>query len=171
MELQVGDRVVHPIYGVGRIAAVGKKRFTGEARVYYEVVAEKTTVWVPMESSDAIGLRRLTTKIDLAAYRKVLKSRPLSLTQDHTRRRTELAAGLKQGSFQALCEMVRDLTARGWHKPLGSADAAYLRRAHDHLCEEWASADGVSIAAANEEIDSLLLESRQADKKTAVGPI
>jgi len=161
MELQVGDRVVHPIYGVGRIATVGKKRFTGEARMYYEIVAAKTTVWVPMESSEAIGLRRLTTKPDLATYRKVLKSRPISLDQDHTRRRMELAERLKQGSFQALCEMVRDLTARGWRKPLGSADASYLRKAHDHLSEEWASADGVSIAAASEEIDTLLLESRQ----------
>ncbi|MDE3089757.1 MAG: hypothetical protein KGJ80_10305 [Chloroflexota bacterium] len=163
MEFKVGDAVVHPVYGVGRIVRMDKKRFTGtEARLYYEVSTVKTTVWVPAETHEAIGLRRLTAKFDLTTFRAMLKSRPVSLDKDHARRRLELAERMKQGSFRALCEMVRDLTARGWNKPLGAADAQSLRKAHDHLCQEWASVESVPIAEATAEVDALLLEARRA---------
>ncbi len=163
MELKVGDSVVHPVYGVGRIVRLDKRKFTGtQARLYYEVSTAKTTVWVPAETYEAIGLRRLTKELDLTEYRNLLKSRPLSLDKDHARRRLELAERMKQGSFQALCEMVRDLTARGWNKPLGGVDAASLRKAHDHLCQEWAGAKSVSIEEATQEVDALLLEGRRA---------
>lgn len=163
MDFKVGDSVVHPIYGVGRIVRMDKKRFTGtKARLYYEVSTQKTTVWVPTETHEAIGLRRLTTKLDLTACRNLLKGRPASLDKDHAKRRLELIERMKRGSFRALCEMVRDLTARGWHRPLGGADTASLRKAHDLLCQEWAAADGVSITQASEEVDALLSEARRA---------
>jgi RNA polymerase-interacting CarD/CdnL/TRCF family regulator len=162
MEFKIGDSVVHPIYGVGRIVRMDKKLFTGaEARLYYEVSTLKTTVWVPAETYEAIGLRRLTAKIDLNACRDVLKRRPLQLDKDHAKRRLELIERMKRGSFKALCELVRDLTARGWIKPLGGADAQSLRKAHEHLCQEWAAAEGVSSAQAAEEVDALLLEARK----------
>ncbi len=163
MEFKIGDSVVHPVYGVGRIVRMNKQRFTGaEARLYYEVSTLKTTVWVPAETYESIGLRRLTAKLDLNACRDLLKSRPLPLDKDHAKRRLELIERMKGGSFQALCEMVRDLTARGWSKPLGGADAASLRKAHEHLCEEWAAAEGVTVAQAVEEVDALLLQARRA---------
>jgi RNA polymerase-interacting CarD/CdnL/TRCF family regulator len=163
MLLNAGDTVVHPVYGVGHIVRLARRQFTGpEVRQYFEISTEKTTVWVPVETCEAIGLRRLTTKIDLAEYRGVLKSRPISLNKDHSKRRRELAECLKQGSFQALCETVRDLTARGWRKPLGESDARLLRKTHELLCQEWAAADGASIAHATQEVDTMLLEAKRA---------
>jgi len=163
MQFKVGDAVVHPVYGVGQIIRLDTKRFTGtEARQYYEVSTQKTTVWVPVETHEAIGLRRLTNKPDLAAYRTLLTSHPVSLDKDHSRRRLELAERMKQGSFQALCEMVRDLTARGWHKPLGAADAVSLRKAHDLLCQEWAASKGESIPEAAQEVERLLSEAKRS---------
>ena len=164
MEFKIGDSVVHPIYGVGRVVRMDKKSFTTttEPRLYYEVSTAKTTVWVPAETFEASGLRRLTTKVDLSVYRDLLKGRPLSLDKDHARRRLELIERMKQGSFKALCELVRDLTARGWSKPLGGADAASLRKAHDHLCQEWAAAEGVPLAEATQEVDAFLLEAKKS---------
>jgi hypothetical protein len=57
---------------------------------------------------------------------------------------------------------MRDLTASGWHKPLGQADSTTLRKTRGSLYEEWATAAGVSTTEAIKEIDSLLLETRQA---------
>jgi len=163
MQFKVGDAVVHPVYGVGQVVRLDTKRFTGsEARQYYQVSTQKTTIWVPVETYEAIGLRRLTNKPDLAVYRDLLSGRPDSLDKAHSKRRLELAERMKQGSFQALCEMVRDLTARSWSKPLGSADAVSLRKARDLLCQEWAASNGVSIAEAVQEVEALLLEGKRA---------
>jgi CarD family transcriptional regulator len=162
MIMKVGDAVVHPIYGVGQIVRLEKRQFTGtEGRPYFEISTEKTTVWLPVETCESLGLRRLTIRADLAAYRSVLKSRPTSLDKDHAKRRRELTESLNQGSFQALCEMVRDLTARGWRRPLGESDARLLRKTHDLLCQEWAAADGASVARATQEVDTMLLEAKR----------
>jgi RNA polymerase-interacting CarD/CdnL/TRCF family regulator len=58
--------------------------------------------------------------------------------------------------------MVRDLTAHGWRKPLGSADAGLLRKTHEMLCQEWAAVEGATIAQATQEVDTMLLEAKRA---------
>ena len=163
MPFQVGDVVVHPAHGVGHIVSLEEKRFSGrEACRYYEIAIQKSTVWVSVESPEALHLRPVTLKNDLARYRSVLKSRPLPLNKDHRQRHLELADRLKQGSFLVMCEVVRDLTARGWLKPLNEYDTVSLQRVRGRLCQEWAASESVSMADATGEVASLLLESRKA---------
>ena len=162
MSFQVGDLVYHPAHGVGQVMRLEERRFAREeARLYYEVLTRRNTVWVPVETYQAVGLRPVTTKRDLAGYRAVLKSRPAPLEKDHYKRHRALADRLKQGSFQAVCEVVRDLTARGWRKPLNEADSSSLRTARENLCQEWAAAAGISVVEAAQEIEALLREARQ----------
>lgn len=164
MPFQVDDRVVHSTHGVGRVVGLVTQRFSqAEARPYYEIALQRSTVWVSVVDADATReLRPLTPKAELARYRGVLRSRPTPLTMDHRQRRLDVLSRLKVGSFQGLCEVVRDLTARGWHKALNEMDAAALRKTRDDLCQEWAAADGVSVLDAVKEVDALLLEGRQA---------
>lgn len=162
MQFKVGERVVHPAHGIGQIIKIEEKRlFGGEARLYYEVATQKNTVWVPIEAGKTVGLRPLMTKDELARFRSILKSRPTTLNKDHRQRHLELMDRLKQGSLQVVCEVVRDLTARTWQKPLNEADTVSLRKAHEQLCQEWAAAQGVSAARAAEEIGELLSETRR----------
>ncbi len=164
MPYQVNDYVVHPAHGVGRVIGLATQSFfEAEARVYYEIaIPRNSKVWVPVDNDVAIGLRPLTPKSELKHYRGVLRSRPVSLILDHRQRHLELINRLKVGLFQNLCEVVRDLTARRWLKPLNELDSRTLRKTHDGLCEEWAAADGISIQEAAKEVDALLLEARQA---------
>lgn len=163
MPFQVGDFVFHPAHGVGRIVRLEERRFVREqARLYYEVLTPKSTIWVPVETYEAVGLRQVTPKPDLAQYRDVLKSHPAVLEKDPYKRHRELADRLKQGSFRAVCEVVRDLTARGWRKPLNEADSTLLRKARENLCQEWATAAGVSVAEATQVVEDSLREARQA---------
>lgn len=169
MQFKVGDSVVHTAHGLGRVVRLDEKRLSGqEARLYYEVTTQKGTVWVPVEARETVRLRPLTAKPELPRYRSLLKSRPTSLDRDYRKRHVELADRLKQGSFRVLCEVVRDLTARGWQKPLSEGDATWLRKAREGLCQEWAAAEGVSIPEAAQEVEALLREARQAFVHLAV---
>jgi len=163
MQFKVGDPVVHPAYGIGRIVEIEEKRFSEKgARLYYKVTLPKRTIWIPVEVHGAGGLRLVTAKNELDHYRNLLKSRPVPLHKNHHRRHLELVSRLKQGSFQVVCEVVRDLTAWGWQKPLGQTDSATLQKTRHSLYQEWATAAGVSTTEAIKEIDSLLVATRQA---------
>ncbi len=165
--LKVNDQVVHSAHGIGRVVGLVTRQFGAEARRYYEISIERSTVWVPVDSDLPPELRLLTTQGELAHYRAILQGQPVSLTADHRQRRLDVSALLRTSSFQTLCELVRDLTARGWVKALGETDAAALRRARERLGREWAVADGVGQLAAIAEIDELLGLGQQRHARAA----
>ncbi len=163
MSFQVDQRVVYPAFGLGRIAALVKKcYFDTDTQDFYEVVGEHSTVWVQVSDATARGLRRLTRKDELPHYRAVLRHAPAELSPDAHRRFRDVQAHLKRGTLLDLCETVRDLSAHGWHSPLGEYDAVVLTKSLNWLCQEWAVADGVSLAQATAEVKALLLEGRRA---------
>lgn len=163
MPYQIDDRVVLNGHGVGRLAGLVTKRFApSEPKEYYEVATQRSMVWVAVETAEAHGLRAIIDKAELGRYRDVLRSRPVPLNTDHRQRHLELQHRQKLGTFQAACELVRDLTARTWIKPLNDVDTTTLRHEQTGLCDEWAAVDEVTVPQAHAEVVALLLEGRQA---------
>jgi RNA polymerase-interacting CarD/CdnL/TRCF family regulator len=162
MPFAVNDRVVHPLHGVGRVVRLATRQFdAGSTRLYYEITLTKGTIWVPVEGSGG-GLRPLTARGELGRYRSLLSSRPAPLASDHRQRQLEVSARLKAGTLRARCEVIRDLTAHAWHKPLCQSSAALLRLAHEALDEEWAAVDEVPVHEVTRQVQALLLEGRRA---------
>jgi CarD family transcriptional regulator len=163
MDFKIGDYVVHPAYGVGQVERLEERRFTGaDARLYYKIDIANGTVWVPVQTDQPIRLRPITTKVELARYRKLLVKEPIPLNPDHRERQQELSERLKSGSFKTMCEVVRDLTARSWEKSLNEADSSSLRKAREALCQEWAASKGISLTDADQEVEALLVEARHS---------
>ncbi len=163
MPFEIDEQVVCPAYGVGRVVGLVMKQYLQEeARLYYEIEIGKSTVWVQVEAAGRVrGLRPITPKADLAHYRDVLRSRPVSFTTDARHRQLEVVSRLRMGTFLDMCEVVRDLSARGWDRPPGDTEFALLRKTRDALCEEWMASEGVSMLTAIAEVDALLGEARQ----------
>lgn len=154
---EIGEKVVHPQHGVGQIVKLEDREFErGDIRRYYEIlIPGGSTIWVPFDTSNS-GLRRLASKTELAHCRKILKSRPLPLTEDGRIRQSELVAHLKQGTMAAQCEVVRDLSAFVAHKPTYGTITAFLEAMRRVLSQEWALVEGITISEATSEINSLL---------------
>ncbi len=75
MLFKVSDFVVHPDHGVGHVVTLEEKRFSGkEVGLYYELAIQKSTVWVSVGSPEALRLRPVTPKSDLARYRPMLQA-------------------------------------------------------------------------------------------------
>lgn len=168
-QFKVGDRVMHASHGSGQIVAIEEKRLSGrESRLFYVVSIDKSTVWVPVDSEGASSLRRLASNSDLTHCRLLLKGRPARLNANWQQRGRDRTNSLRGGSFEDRCEVVRDLTAHGWPKPLRESDARALRRIQEAVCYEWAAAKGVAPLEASREIAALLLESSRMYKPDIV---
>lgn len=160
MDFKVGDRVVHPQYGVGHVVKLEDREFeSGVMRRYYEISIPGSTLWVPLDQS-TFGLRKLAVRSEIDRCREILSSRPQPLTEDARLRQSELSARLKVGTIVAHCEVVRDLSAFGAHKPISGTIAAFLRVAQDVLCQEWAAVEEITLAEAAAEISVLLEKSK-----------
>lgn len=157
MAFKIGERVVHPQYGVGHVAKLEDREFEpGVLRRYYEIAIPGSTLWVPTDLP-TFGLRKLTVRSEIERCRQILSARPSPVGEDARQRQSELAARLKEGTIAAQCEVVRDLSAFGAHKPISGTIAAFLRVTQDVLCQEWAAVEGITLAEAVAEV-SLLLE-------------
>jgi len=160
MLFKIGDRVVHPQYGVGQVVKLDQREFEpGVMRRYYEISIPNSTVWVPLDLPTS-GLRKLTVRSEIVRCRKILVSHPSPLTEDARARQADLSARLKRGTISAHCEVVRDLYAYGEHKSLYGTIAAFFRVAQDVLCQEWALVEGITLSEAVQEIAFLLEKSR-----------
>jgi RNA polymerase-interacting CarD/CdnL/TRCF family regulator len=153
----IGDRVVHPQYGVGQIVKLEDREFErGLSRRYYEIsIPGGSTVWVPVDLPNS-GLRRLAKKSELVHCREILQAHALPLTEDGRIRQSEILARLKQGTIAVQCEVVRDLSAFVAHKPSYGTITGFLEAMLRVLCQEWAMVQETTMSEAMAEITSLL---------------
>ncbi len=162
MEYRPGNEVVHPNYGVGSIVRLEERQLAEPGRrLYYVLAFGKTTVWMPVSAADSSALRLVTAARDLDQYRAVLQSRPVDLDRDYKKRRLDINTQLMRGTFQIICEIVRDLSALAWQRPLTGIDASLLNKVRESLWLEWAAATGSSLPDAIREVTALLLAGEQ----------
>ncbi len=157
----IGESVVHPKYGVGKIVKLDDREFErGVSRKYYEIhISGGSIVWVPIDLPGS-GLRKLARKSELAHCREILKAPPLPLTEDGRVRQSELVVRLQQGTIIAQCEVVRDVSAFVSHRSSYGTISAFLEAVLVVLCQEWAMVEGITIPEAMSEVNSLLNNDR-----------
>jgi RNA polymerase-interacting CarD/CdnL/TRCF family regulator len=159
MKFSIGDRVVHPQQGVGYVEKLEEKQFEpNKPRMYYVISIPDTTMWVPVDLTTS-GLRKLSVSSELEQCRQILQSASHPLIPDKVLL-ASLIGHINQGSIAAHCEVVRDLTAHGWHKPLYGPMAEFQRVILNVLAQEWAVVEGMSPAEATQEISALLKKGR-----------
>lgn len=157
---EIGDSVVHPQHGVGRIVKLEDREFDpGLVQRYYEISIPGGTVWVPVDFPNS-GLRSLASRTEIAHCRNILGARPVRLTEDGRIRQSELVARLRQGTIVAQCEVVRDLSAFVAHKPAYGTITSLLEAVLGVLRQEWAVVEGITLSDAAVEISALLERSR-----------
>lgn len=162
MPFKTGDRVIHPRHGLGRVTNLAVKQFVqGEKRPFYEISFPGSTLWVPVNLSTS-GIRKLTVKSEITKCRRLLESPATPLNSDPRLRQVEMDAHLKLGTLTAHCEVVRDLTAHGWRKPLSGGISIFLHTIQNVLYQEWAAVEGITPLEAAIEIESLLQKGKQA---------
>lgn len=160
MQFEINDWVVHPQHGIGRVVKLGVRDFgSGTELRYYEITIPSGTLWVPVEGSEDI-LRKVTTKVKLRKYRALLQTSPTPLSSDYRQRQLNLHERLKNGSFQARCEVLRDLSAFSKQKALNETGGDMLRKTWRLVRDEWAMAADLSDREAADEIEDLLRRGR-----------
>jgi RNA polymerase-interacting CarD/CdnL/TRCF family regulator len=163
MEFRVGDRVIHPRHGLGQVSRLTIKQFAdGGKHPFYEISFPDSTLWVPLDLITS-GIRKLSAKSEIANCRGVLTAPAEPLGDDFRLRQIEINDHLKDGALIARCEIVRDMTAYSWHKPLNRSSAAFLQSIQKILVQEWAAIEEITLAEAAAEIQSLLETGKQSN--------
>ena len=158
MQYSVGDKVVHPRFGPGRIAGVERQELVDGPRSYYviEMVAKRLTVHVPVLKADEAGVRLAMSLSTLPQVLSTLRRRPRRLSDDHRKRQEEIGAEMKTGLVLQLAGVVRDLTWRGTRAHLTRHDSDSLKQGQELLAAEMALASGGKLSDSSKLIEATM---------------
>jgi CarD family transcriptional regulator len=157
---QVGDRIVHPSYGVGTVTEIRERHTLGPGKRYYtlELLDQpEMTVMVPVGGEERLGLRRPVVEAKLGQVWRVLRGDPQVLPSDHEKRCTGIEEKLESGDVFAIAEALRDLAWwREAKRPLTIRGRRLYERGMVILAGEVASAQGSALAEAELLISGVL---------------
>ena len=155
MQFSVGDKVVHPYYGPGRITSVERKELLDGQKLYYEIEIpiHDLSVYLPRETMKEIGVRPAISRARLSRVLARLSSRPRRLPEDF---KEEVWERLKTGRVMQMAEVVRDLT---WHEKrdhLTKKDTEFLAQGTQRLTAEMALVSGAEVSDMKKTIEDTL---------------
>lgn len=107
----VGDYVVYPKHGVGRVMELLEQEIAGMKLELYVLRFEKErmTLRVPTNKVEAIGMRKLSSDKTLREALDTLKGKPKVKRTMWSRRAQEYEAKINSGDLTSIAEVTRDL--------------------------------------------------------------
>jgi CarD family transcriptional regulator len=146
IEFEIGDNVVYPHHGAGKVIRKELKEVLGERREYLtiKILHNDMTVMVPTEN---------------AALAAVLQDECSEMPKNWNRRFKYNRDKIKTGDIYELAEVVRNLAIREAQKGLSTGEKQMFTRAKKILASELMYALEMDEDEVEEHLQTLLLES------------
>ena len=111
LSFDVGDYVVYPKHGVGRVIELQKSEIAGMPLELYVLRFEKErmTLRVPTNKAESVGMRKLSSNKQMDEALATLKGKPRVKRTMWSRRAQEYEAKINSGDLVSIAEVVRDL--------------------------------------------------------------
>jgi CarD family transcriptional regulator len=157
----VGDYVVYPKHGVGRVIELQNQEIAGMQLELYVLrfEKEKMTLRVPVNKAESVGMRKLSSDKTLKEAMETLKGKPRVKRTMWSRRAQEYEAKINSGDLVSIAEVTRDL-----FRPEDQPEQSYSERqifeaASSRLARELAAMEKTDEPAALKKILDVLKES------------
>jgi CarD family transcriptional regulator len=158
IEFEIGDSVVYPHHGAGRVLKKESRELFGETREYLtiKILHNDMTVMVPCENACKAGLRRVIDEETVQRVLSVLQSQCSEMPKNWNRRFKHNRDKIKTGDIHELAEVVRNLAVREVDKGLSTGEKQMFVRAKKILASELMYALAKEEDEAEEYLDDLL---------------
>ena len=116
----VGQQIVYPLQGVGRIERMEDRDFQGKPTLYYVVYLEVSdmTIMIPVDKADALGIRAIVNKRKAERALRLIAEDFDPIPTDWKLRYQMNLDLLKQGAVDDIASVVRSLSYRSRIKEL-----------------------------------------------------
>jgi CarD family transcriptional regulator len=165
----VGDYVVYPKHGVGRVIELQQQEIAGMKLELYVLrfEKEKMTLRVPTNKVESVGMRKLSSDKTMQEALVTLKGKPKVKRTMWSRRAQEYEAKINSGDLVSIAEVVRDL-----FRPDDAPEQSYSERqifegATSRLARELAAVEQTDEKGAADKILDILRKHAPSHAKPA----
>ena len=158
LSFDVGDFVVYPKHGVGRVIELQKQEIAGMSLELYVLRFEKErmTLRVPTNKAEAVGMRKLSSDKTMREAMETLKGKPKVKRTMWSRRAQEYEAKINSGDLVSIAEVTRDLFRADDQPEQSYSERQIFEAAASRLARELAAMEGLDEKAALEKILEIL---------------
>jgi CarD family transcriptional regulator len=169
IEFELGDHVVYPHHGAGKVLKKEEMEILGERREYLtiKILHNDMTVRVPTENAAIAGLRRVIDEETVNKVLDVLRDEVSEMPKNWNRRFKHNRDKIKTGDIYELAEVVRNLSLRESEKGLSTGEKQMFTRTKKILASELMYALDKDEEEAESYLDELLADSATSQMAAA----
>lgn len=150
----IGDNIVYPMHGAGKINAIEEKEILGEKQQYYVIeMPGEVMVMVPTAKAESMGVRSVIDKQSANNVLEVLEKDETEMSNNWNKRYRDNLEKMKTGDIYEIADVVRNLSFKQKEKGgLSTGEKKMLVNAKQILVSELVLAEHSS----KEEIEQLI---------------
>src|SRR5262245_30300593 len=155
---QVGDKVIYPNHGLGVVQGIETKTILGTTCGFYHLrmVANETTVLVPVDNVDGVGLRRAVNDEEIDRLFSLLGDGKIDNHQKWKGRFKDNSDRIRTGSMYDVVEVLKSLTFLARSKNLSCREKRMLDRAKFLVISEISEVSREKSDSVEAKVDSAL---------------
>src|SRR5437016_4310965 len=171
---EIGDKVIYPNHGLGIVERIEEKTILGTTCGFYHlrIVANDTTVLVPLANVDGVGLRRAINDDEVERLFGLLGDGKIDNHQNWKGRFKDNSDKMRSGSIYDVADVLKSLTFLSNSKSLAFREKRMLDRAKFLIISEVSEVMRETAAEIEGRVDRALERcfSSRARAATAATP-
>ena len=157
MAFEIGDKVIYPNHGLGVIERIETKTIMGTTCGFYQLrMANETTVFVPVDNVDGVGLRRAISDEEVERLFGLLGDGKIDSHQNWKGRFKDNSDRMRTGSIYDVVEVLKSLTFLSKSKSLSFREKRMLDRAKFLVVSEISEVLGEGTPAVEDKVEKAL---------------
>ena len=157
MAFEIGDKVIYPNHGLGVIERIETKTIMGTTCGFYQLrMAGETTVFVPVDNVDGVGLRRAINDDEVQRLFNLLGDGNIDSHQNWKGRFKDNSDRMRTGSIYDVVEVLKSLTFLAKSKSLSFREKRMLDRAKFLVVSEITEVVGQKVAEIEVRVEQAL---------------
>ena len=158
MTFELGDKVIYPNHGLGIVERIEEKTILGTTCGFYHlrIVANDTTVLVPVSNVDGVGLRRAISDEEVERLFGLLGDGKIDNHQNWKGRFKDNSDKMRSGSIYEVADVLKSLTFLAKSKSLSFREKRMLDRAKFLIISEVSEVMRETAVAIEGQVESAL---------------
>ena len=169
---KVGDKVVYPLHGAGKIESIEEKSIMNERQSYYIIkMPGEVKVMVPTDKAEKIGVRNIIDKSSAEKVFEILEEDETEMSMNWNKRYRDNMDKMKSGDIYEVADVVRNLSFKQKEKGLSTGEKKMLINAKQILVSELVLAERSSYEEMENIVDNKINQSFKEFKIDEESPL
>jgi CarD family transcriptional regulator len=165
-----GNKVIYPRLGICRVSGIIEQTISGLTVKLYQLkpldFQEGTTVLVPVNKAEGVGVRKLIDKADIPKLLRFL-GKDIEVASDHRKRNAKNAERMASGEIYEVADSLKTMAKLSKGKTLSPEEQQTMARARHLIIRELAHVTKLTAEEVEEMIDNALAGKRSRTRKLA----